>query len=278
MSWELTGFTRAASAPVITPSNDTFHDPVTGTDVAWEKLHTFNPAAVVRDGKIYVLYRAEDASGEMKIGGHVSRLGLASSTDGIHFERRATPVFYPDNDAQASREQPGGTEDPRLVETADGTYVLTYTQYSRKRNGYSVGIATSTDLVHWQKHGPAFGDTGKYSTFKYKSAGILTRLTNGKLLAAKLNGKYWMYWGEVEVRLATSDDLIHWTPVEDASGKPIVLLHNRPGRSDSKFPEVGPPPMLTDKGILLLYNAKNASGSAPDPALAPDTYSVQEAL
>ena len=97
------------------------------------------------------------------------------------------------------------------------------------------------------------------SIFDYKSASIVTQLSNGRLIAAKIQGKYWMYWGEVQVRLATSPDLIHWTPVEDSSGKAIVLLHNRPGHFDSAFPEVGPPSLLTDRGIVLIYNGKNAA-------------------
>ena len=32
--------------------------------------------------------------------------------------------------------------------------MLTYTQWNRVT--YSVGIATSSDLTHWTKHGPAF--------------------------------------------------------------------------------------------------------------------------
>ena len=144
--------------------------------VQWEALHTFNPAAIVRDGKIYVLYRAEDNSGAMEIGGHTSRLGLAESDDGIHFTRMGEPVFYPAEDDQKAREWPGGVEDPRIVEREDGTYVLTYTQWNRKT--YSVGIATSRDLKHWTKHGPAFltAPGGKYAHLKYKSAGIVTRL------------------------------------------------------------------------------------------------------
>ena len=81
--------------------------------------------------QIYVLYRAEDNSG-VGIGGHTSRLGLAESTDGLHFTRHSSPVFYPTNDAQKDNEWPGGCEDPRIVETDDGRYVLTYTQYNRK--------------------------------------------------------------------------------------------------------------------------------------------------
>jgi len=272
---------RPSDAPVITPRPESvFDDPVSGKPVHWEALHTFNPAAVVREGKVHVLYRAEDDSGEMKIGMHVSRLGLAVSEDGVHFERMAAPVFYPDRDAQADREQPGGVEDPRVAEAEDGTYVLTYTQWSRKRQAYSVGIATSKDLVHWTKHGPAFAGAsdGKYDSRLYKSAGIVTRRVGERLVAAKINGKYWMYWGEVKVGIATSTDLINWAPVEDKSGQPMVLLEARQGKSDSGFPETGPPAVLTEHGIVLLYNAKNATDNTRDKGLAAGAYSVQEAL
>jgi len=131
--WEIGPFTRPSQGnPVITPrSQSTFADPILKSPVHWETLHTFNPAAVVRNGKVYVLYRAEDNSGNMQIGDHTSRLGLAESQDGIHFTRLAEPVFYPAEDAQKSREWPGGVEDPRIVESTDGTYVLTYTQWNR---------------------------------------------------------------------------------------------------------------------------------------------------
>lgn len=274
---ELGAFRRPAeSKPIITPQPKmTFRDPILQKPVQWEALHTFNPAAVVRDGKVFVLYRAEDNSGSMKIGMHTSRLGMAESTDGIHFVQHGEPVFYPDRDGEQSREWPGGVEDPRIVESEDGTYILTYTQWNRRT--YRVGVATSRDLVHWSKQGPAFGLSGKYGALAYKSAGILGRLTGDRLVAARVNGKYWMYWGEIQVRLATSTDLIHWVPVEGTDGKPLVLLAPRPGQFDSALPEVGPPPVLTDKGIVLLYNGKNATESR-DTALAPGTYAAGQAV
>jgi hypothetical protein len=119
--WMLGPFERAASAPVISPNAASeFPDPITGRQVRWEALHTFNPAAVVRNGKVDLLYRAEDDSGKMSIGGHTSRLGLAESADGIHFVPRADPAFYPAADEQEPREWPGGVEDPRIVESEDG--------------------------------------------------------------------------------------------------------------------------------------------------------------
>ena len=98
--WQIGPFTRPESGnPVIAPqAESTFTDPVSKNPVHWETLHTFNPAAIVRDGKVFVLYRAEDSSGAMEIGGHTSRLGLAESTDGILFTRRDAPVFFPAND------------------------------------------------------------------------------------------------------------------------------------------------------------------------------------
>jgi predicted GH43/DUF377 family glycosyl hydrolase/lysophospholipase L1-like esterase len=279
--WQIGPFARPESGnPVIAPrAESSFTDPVSKKPVHWEALHTFNPAAIVRDGKIVVLYRAEDDSGAMEIGGHTSRLGLAESEDGIHFTRLDAPVFYPAKDKQEAREWPGGVEDPRIVEGEDGTYVLTYTQWNRKT--YSVGIATSRDLTHWTKHGPAFlkAEHGKYADLKYKSAGIVTRLdvAKGRLIATKIDDKYWMYWGEGFIHLATSTDLIHWTPAEDAKGTPVELLGPRAGHFDSTFPETGPPPVETDAGIVVLYNGKNAVDGG-DPDLGPNAYAAGEAL
>ncbi len=38
----------------------------------------------------------------------------------------------------------------------------------------------------------------------------------------------------------------------------------RAGHFDSGFPEVGPPPLLTKKGIVLIYNGKNSSAGSLD--------------
>jgi beta-1,2-mannosidase len=278
-SWGLGPFVRpAGAAPIISPIKDAIFDgPLSPAPVRWESLHTFNPGAIVRDGKIYMLYRAEDDSGKMKIGGHTSRIGLAVSEDGIHFQRDPKPVLFPADDDQKSREWPGGCEDPRVVEAEDGTYVVAYTQWNHRR--FDAAIATSKDLRTWTKHGPAFAKAygGKYKNLQYKSMGIVTKLQDGRLKATKINGKYLMYWGEGKIYLATSKNLIDWDPVEDKNGKLITVLARRPHLFDSRFPEVGPPPILTDRGILLIYNGKNAVRNG-DKNLAPQTYSVGQAL
>jgi predicted GH43/DUF377 family glycosyl hydrolase len=275
--WQIGPFLRPDGVnPVIRPdAASVFRCPIRKAEVHWEALHTFNPAAIVRNGKVYVLYRAEDDTGEMQIGGHTSRLGLAESSDGVHFTRNPAPVLFPAEDGEKEREWPGGCEDPRLVEREDGTYVVTYTQWNRKKT--DAAVATSRDLLTWTKHGPVFGKLAKYAGLSYKSAGIVCRASGGRLIAARIKGKYWMYWGEGTVRLATSNDLIDWQPVEDAAGKPVVVLEKRAGRFDSSFPEVGPPPVLTSAGIVVLYNGKNAARDG-DPSLAPATYAAGEAL
>src|SRR5579864_7194203 len=65
-AWQLNGFVRPPNAqPIIAPKRDSvFVERRGSSPVRWEALHTFNPAAIVRRGKIYVLYRAEDDSGE----------------------------------------------------------------------------------------------------------------------------------------------------------------------------------------------------------------------
>lgn len=261
-AWTFGPFVKPASGPVITPdSATTFRSPISDSVVRWQAYATFNPAAVVRDGRVRVLYRAEDL-GSGTIGGQTSRLGLAESADGVHFTRRPTPVLYPDRDAQQRYEWPGGVEDPRVVEAEDGTYVLTYTAWNR--DVPRLAVATSRDLVTWTKHGPALAAAagGKYLNLETKSGAILTRVVRDarggeKLVAARVNGKYWMYFNVPDVLIATSDDLIHWTPEEDANGRPLKVLSPRPGYFDSWLVEAGAPPVLTARGIVALYNAGN---------------------
>ena len=250
---------------------------MTDSVVRWEEYATFNPAAVVRDGRVYVLYRAEDATGDARIGGHTSRIGLAESRDGLHFTRRSAPVLYPDKDVQAKYEWVGGVEDPRIVETDDGTYVLTYTQWNR--DVPRLAVATSKDLIRWTKHGPAFAkaDSGKHLRVESKSGAIVSRVEGNRVIATKVDGRYWMYFNVPDILIATSDNLIDWTPLVDANGKLVRVLSPRPGYFDSWLVEAGPPAIMTERGIVVLYNAGN-SEKYGDPAIPHRTYTAGQAL
>lgn len=277
--WAWTGFQRPEGAnPIISPDSTTrFRCPVQNTPVPWEGNDTFNPGAAVHKGRIVVLYRAEDNYGE-GIGKRTSRLGYASSKDGIHFKRSKKPVFYPDNDDQKKHEWPGGCEDPRIAVTEDGLYVMFYTQWNRKTA--RLAVATSRDLKHWEKHGPAFEEAygGRFYDMFCKSASIITEIKDGQQVIAMIDGKYWMYWGERFVNVATSENLVDWTPMLDEKGELLKIVRPRKGYFDSDLTECGPPAVITDKGILLLYNGKNSGGKGRDRRYTANSYCAGQLL
>ena len=208
--------------PIMAPKGDGF-----------ESAGVFNPAVVKKDREYVMLYRAQDKDG-------TSRLGYAHSTDGIHFVRRSEPVLVPETDY----EKDGGVEDPRIVRIGI-TYFLTYTSYNKK--DAQLCLATSKDLIHWERKGiimPAY--KGRWNMGWPKSGAILTQ---------RIKGRYWMYFlGDSakdvhETGVAYSYDLIHWTEVFDQP-----LVRPRPGYFDAKVVEPGPPPIMTPQGILLIYN------------------------
>ena len=268
--WALLDFVKAdAINPILNPSADkVFFCPVSKKEVSWEERNVLNPAAVVKDGKVYMLYRAQD--NEM-----TSRLGLAVSDDGLHFKKEAEPVFYPDNDFMQNYEWKGGVEDPRIIESEEGTYILTYTAYDVKTA--RLCLASSNDLRRWTKHGLVLGE-GKYRDTWSKSGAIVSRLEKGRIIATKVDGKYWMYFGDTDLFMATSEDLIHWEVVENSeSERMISVLHPRAGYFDSRLVEPGPFALIRDEGILLIYNSSNAS-HCNDRDLPEFTYTASQAL
>ncbi|MCF0053705.1 glycoside hydrolase family 130 protein [Dyadobacter sp. LJ53] len=277
--WTFGGFQRPAGVnPVISPdSTSTFFCPMNKKQVDWESNDTFNPAATIKDGKIVVLYRAEDKAGRA-IGKRTSRIGYAESEDGITFKRRKEPVLYPAEDNQKKNEWPGGCEDPRVAVTEDGLYVIIYTQWNQDKA--RLGIATSRDLLKWEKHGPAFTKAfnGKFNEIWSKSGSIVTKLVGDKQVIAKINGKYWLYFGEANVNLASSTDLINWTPLVDSKENLVNLISPRKGFFDSNLTECGPPAIVTDKGIVLLYNGKNDKGEDGDKRFTPNSYCAGQVL
>lgn len=277
--WAFGGFVRPKNInPIISPdTNAKFLDPMSNKQVGWEAYYTFNPAATVKNGNIVVLYRSEDMTGDA-IGTRTSRIGYAESKDGLSFVRKSKPVLFPGNDSQKQFEWPGGCEDPRVAVTENGTYVMFYTQWNR--DVPRLGVATSKDLITWVKHGPIFRKaySGKFVNVPHKSASIITKLKGDRQIIAKINGKYWMYWGELHVFAATSTNLVDWSPVVDDKGELKQLISPRPGYFDSDLTECGPPAIMTDKGIILFYNGKNHPGDGGDKRFNGNSYCAGQAL
>lgn len=269
-SWAMLPFTKVDSVnPILSRGTGEFFCPVLKTKVKWEEKDVFNPAAIVRHDTVFLLYRAEDLIG--KFAG-TSRIGFAFSLDGIHFKRRSEPVLFPNEDFMKVYEWEGGIEDPRIIESEDGLYVLTYTAYDGKIA--RLCLATSTDLIHWTKQGLVLN--GKYKDAWSKSGAIVGKRAGEKIIATKLNNKYWMYFGDTDLFMATSEDLIHWQPVEE-KGKLKSVLKPRPKYFDSRLVESGPYGLITDQGVLLFYNGMNHD-SAGDKAIAKGAYCAGQAL
>lgn len=211
--------------------------PLLKPDLPWATQGLFNPAAVRLRNKTVLLFRAVDSH-------NTSRIGYAESGDGKRFTVDSQPVLSPETDYEKN----GGVEDPRVVEIA-GTFYMTYTGYNRK--DAQLCLATSTDLKHWVRKGVIMpANKGTWNTQWTKS---------GAIVPQKINGRWWMYYlgtsagpdGKTrdKMGLAVSDDLIHW---KDATDKPVLDVH--PNAFDSRVMEPGPPPVVTSRGILLLYN------------------------
>ncbi len=188
---------------------------------------TFNPAAIVKDNKVYLFYRAQ----ETWFG--TSVIGLAISEDGLHFEKLNNPIIVPEYEWELL----GGCEDPRIVKIND-TYYMTYTAYDKKTA--RLALARSKDLIHWEKIGLVFPWWGWSKS--------------GAIIPVKINGYYWMYFGDSNIWVAKSRDMVHWE-----TDRNWVVLKPRKGYFDSKLVEPGPPPIVVGDKIILIYNGANDS-------------------
>ncbi len=287
-SWAFPYFEKVDSLnPIFRPASEMiFTDPITKNPVKWEERNVLNPTAIVKDEKVHLFYRAQDSLG-------TSRIGMATSNDGLNFNKEPEPVFYPDLDSMKIyewnyRKDPtqqentedcyfcyfDGTEDPRIVESEDGRYFMTYTSYDGKTARLS--IASSPDLKNWTKHGLVLGE-GKYKDTWSKAGAIVAEQQGHRMVAKKIDGKYWMYFGDTDLFMATSTDLETWTVAEnEESGKRISVLHPRMGKFDSRLVEPGPYALWKEDGILLIYNASNAA-NFNDPELPKFTYAAGQA-
>ena len=288
-NWAFPYFEKVDSLnPILSPSSDLkFVDPITNNTVNWEERNVLNPTAIVKNNKVYLLYRAQDSMG-------TSRIGMAISEDGLNFKKMPEPIFFPDEDTmkvyewnykKGTTEQKNseacyfcyfdGVEDPRIVQSDTGDYIMTYTSYDGKTARLS--IASSKDLLTWVKHGLVL-NSEKYKDTWSKAGAIVSTLQGNNMVAKKIDGKYWMYFGDTSIFMAYSEDLIHWEVAENAESKKMIsVLHPRMGYFDSRLVEPGPYALITDDGILLIYNGSNAE-NFNDTNLPKYTYAAGQAL
>jgi len=223
----LVKFERFSGNPIIAPKSE--HP--------WESKYTFNAAAVSEAGKVHILYRAMGQEG-------TSVLGYASSSDGYQItERSADPVYMPRETFESKLAKgDSGCEDPRITRIGD-TFYMCYTAFDTKnppRVAFT-SIAVSDFLSkkwNWKK--PVVisppGDDDK----------------NACVLPEKINGRY-VFFHRINPSI--------WVDfVEDLTfdeGEYIgghILVTPRPNAWDSDKVGIGPPPIKTPYGWLLIYH------------------------
>lgn len=207
------------------------------------------------DGLIRMLYRATNGVDFDVAGAYVSSIGYAESKDGIHFERRPKPLISPD----MPYEQGLGCEDPRVVQAGDDFYIY-YTAVEGVPPDIKVRIALATtrDFETVVKHG-IVGPAGAPS----KAA---------TLLPEPVNGQYIWYFTWCSDTPGATVMHVRFDSLEDVRKPPRGLVANAVEHYDDhavlmpgdraelvksrvrRGPELGAPPIKTDRGWLLLYS------------------------
>lgn len=238
--WAIGPFTKHPGNPVLAPSPD-------GWDVG-ARGGVHNGSILHRKGKFHYVYRGwmphpPTVYDEWLCGYYdwVCDIGLATSDDGVHFEkdRDHSPFFRTGDDKRFS------FEDVNLVEH-EGVYYLFCNRWEWERfkdpawNG--VYLATSTDLLHWDKVGLVFPGAATM----HRNACVLQNPQNQ---AVRVNGKFVMFLNFH--RIAYSDDLIHW------QSEPIPPSRHWPG-GEGCFALTDY--RRTDPGAVLLFTGGNHSG------------------
>jgi predicted GH43/DUF377 family glycosyl hydrolase len=260
-------------------SDKTFTDPMIGRTVKWEQ-DVYCPTGSVYKGRIYAVYRAYGDDDQW-------RMGLAWSTDGFHFERSEQPVFHArpeERFLEVARRDPSVSisyGDSRLFATEEGTYYLLFNFFQHQVvPDQELAVASTRDMKNWIVHGRIFQKVAERDRevipeklpWRFPHPAVVTRLEGDRLVATRINGRYWMYLnclstvGDCCLCAATSDNLIDWEIVRDEAGALVHPMPLRPGRFDSFYVDTTAA-VLREDGILLLYNGINddpANGGDPN--------------
>jgi len=222
--------TRSNKNPILAPNAT--------TDQWWEAKCIFNPGVTVKDGKIYVLYRA---MGEV----HYSTFGLAVLSDPETVEKRfENPVYEPDEN---NPYEEFGVEDARITKL-DNTYYIVY-------NGPSIYHEGTKKVNSWDHmHVPwrlrcCLAQTDDFIT--YKRFGVILPdidSKDGVLFPEKINGKYALIHRIFpHIWISYSDSIAYFEKGE-------VLCTKSDTGWDSERIGAGGVPIKTDLGWLLFYH------------------------
>ncbi len=237
-------------------------------NVSWESKAVFNPG-VVRDGDVFrMLYRTypdklkETTPRLTRPGFHfcnqISYIGYAEGKNGKDFVAKEKPFISPDTDYDRY-----GCEDPRITKFGD-TFYITYTaidgplEDKSKRPNIRIALATTKDFVFVQKHGIIGPPTTS------KAAALFPEMVNNGKIGLALTISSDSTNSHVAVRYYDSiEKLLHpskqeWETFLKNSQATALLktfwwLH--------RGPELGAPPIKTERGWLFIYSAESMSDS-----------------
>lgn len=200
----------------------------------YEVNSVLNPGAVEVDGQTLLLVRVEDKRG-------FSHLTLARSADGFtDWQINGQPTFAPDPDHD---EEQCGVEDPRIVWLEDDeAYAVTYVSFSL--GGPVVSIAMTRDFR-------SFDRIGRVMPPEDKDASLFPRRIGGRYVLIHRP----IIRGEAHIWISFSHDLKFW-------GEHSILLSPRHGWWDHQRVGLGPPPIETPEGWLLIYHGVRMTASS----------------
>ncbi len=231
---------RSINNPIISPRGEN----------AWENRQTLNPGAILLSGKIHLLYRAMGDD-------WLSRLGYASSKDGVTIDERSSYPVYEHKIARpgfsfyscSSGGSFGGIEDPRLirVENEDTIYMI----YTACDGGLRVGLTSIKVDDFLQKK------------WDWKSSKIISKPgevhKNWVIFPEKIKGKYAILHSispEILVDYVDDLDFKDGAYIESLCGDRLYMEGaKRTNCWDNWVRGAGAPPIKTRLGWLILYQA-----------------------
>ena len=212
-------FTRHPANPILTAA-----------DWPYPANVVFNPAAAQLGDTTIVLARVEDLRG-------ISHLTVASSANGVDgWVVDPEPLL---SAAEGVESELWGFEDPRVVYVAElACWAITCTSYGPA--GPAVYLATTEDFKTVTRHGIVRHPEDK----------------NAALLPRRIDGKWVLFHrpktefggSKGEIVLSRSDDLVSW------SARELVLRPRDGAWWDASRIGIGPPPLETEHGWLLIYH------------------------
>lgn len=244
------------ATPILTPRKN----------VSWEAKAVFNGCVVKNKNIFRMLYRTYPSKLKEKaprltrpgflLGNPISYIGYAESKDGKHFTARDKPFISPDKDYDC-----GGCEDPRVTKLGDSFYI-TYTAIDapldnkKSKANVRIAMARTKDFISVEK----LGIIGPSKSSK--ASALFPDLVNGGKVGLALTispdsaNSYVAvrYYDSIEKLIKSSER--EWNDFLANSEKTALLetcwwLH--------RGPELGAPPIKTDRGWLFIYSAESMS-------------------